>query len=139
METLKEDLTKEEREIFENTTIYNIMKSMLAEYYKPGMKGKAEEQFACMIEHAAATHGMQAEFDRGTELLEKPKKTLADVIEIELLTFKLLMTDAIHGLRTLEGRTSEQLEGTEKEMRKIIAETEQLLEDIKQKDDGSAI
>ena len=139
MESFKDDsLTKEERDFFERTTIYDVM-TQICKNFKDDERERTEIKFANMLETSAEKHGLKAEFERGLELTDKPKKTLSEVIELELITFKLLVTDAIYGLKELKVRTPEELEATEKEMRDIIAETEKLLEDIKKKDDGRAI
>lgn len=127
-------LTEENVERLHGMRIYNELKAIVRELRRKTAANAMKDRMVAMIMSAAGNYGMYDELQRLLELIniKDEERTLGDIVETSLLTFKMLMSEALNTIEVDGTRHDLDIEHTRSEVRAIVEETEEELKKIRE-------
>ena len=127
-------LTEENVERLHGMRIYKELKGIVGELRRKTAANAMKDRMVAMIMSAAGNYGMYDELQRLLELIsiKNEERTLGDIVETSLLTFKMLMSEALNTIEVDGTRHDLDIERTRSEVRVIVEETEEELKKIRE-------
>ena len=127
-------LSEENVERLHGMRIYNELKAIVRELRRKTAANAMKDRMVAMIMSAAGNYGMYDELQRLLELIsiKDEERTLGDIVETSLLTFKMLMSEALNTIEVDGTRHDLDIERTRSEVRAIVEETEAELKKIRE-------
>lgn len=130
IENLEESLTEEEISRLQSMEIYRELQTIIHELIKGTRAEEVKDRLVAVLMSAAGNYGMYKELRRLLELISKDDKTFGDVVEINILTFKMMMQEVIN---TIDGKNHDlDMRMTRDETRRIVETAESELQKIRE-------
>ena len=136
MENFIRELSASEQKRLENMRIYKELNAAMNELVRGVSEDKRRDRLVSILMSAAGNYGMHKELARLVEITQLPDghRTLGDVVEMGLLSFRMMMCEVINTLTVQKEKHDIDIQELRAETQRIIEETEQELKKIREEE-----